>query len=68
MNFVFLIRNLCGAEEGGSDDSYSGNHNVLKLIQHTGEITRQNHTTTVQYEIPLYANFLFYRFWFGRDE
>lgn len=68
ITFVFSIRNLSGAEEGGTDDLYAGNHNVLKLIQHTGEITRQNNTIIVQYDIPMYSNFLFYRFYLGRDD
>jgi hypothetical protein len=63
IKFLLLLRNLSASEEGGSDDSYAGHHNVLRLVQHSAVITRQGLTTRVQYELPAYCNLLFHRCW-----
>lgn len=46
------------------DDGFQGKHNMLKLIRHTSIVGgghRMQHL--VEYPIPLYADYRFYRFW-----
>lgn len=71
VQFVMLIGHLCGAEEGGHDDQYAGNHNLLRLVEHSsvsvtgGAVDGAGYR--VQHEMPTYCNFLFHRRWRWSD-